>query len=66
MEKSTFAMICMRSVQAGNFLSLYDILTTIVNSHFIPANVILKQAAITVFHSHLYLFFGINILPHSL
>jgi len=38
--------------------SLYNILTLMFNSHYIPVKVILKQADIIVFHSHPLLFLG--------
>jgi len=40
------------------FLLLYDILTLMFSSHYIPVEVILKQATITTSHSHPLLLFG--------
>jgi len=43
----------LKTKEVITFLWLYDILTLMLNSHYIPVEVILKQAAISVSHSHL-------------
>jgi len=65
--KATLANHCIALNSSYYFsFTLRYILTSMFNSHYGPAKVILKQAAITVSHYHLFLCFGANILPTSL